>query len=197
MSQSREKKVNSMMKKPLSMTFHGTLMDIHGLGVLLKGDSFSGKSEVALSLVDRGHRLISDDAVYIVKKDNYLEGKGKDEQLRYHMEIRGIGIINIAQLFGIKSVRESFKIDLVIELEMFDSKQSEDPLGLKEKYCDILGIQLPYYPLPVNPGRNIALLLETITLNQRLKNAGWHTAIEFRNKLLRKGRREEKLERLK
>lgn len=165
-------------------SIHGTLVEVFGVGVMIQGDSSVGKSEAALGLIERGHRLISDDIVKIKKKEgSYLEGFGA-ELTRHHMEIRGIGIINVANLYGVVCVRDQKSIDIVVKLEMWDDLNFYDRVGLDEKYCDILGVHLPYHTLPVKPGRDVVLLLETIALNHRLKDMGYNSAKEFNSKLL-------------
>ncbi len=168
----------------LSMSLHGTLVEVFGVGVLIQGDSSVGKSETALGLIERGHRLISDDIVKVKKKEgSYLEGSGA-ELTRHHMEIRGIGIINVANLYGAVCVRDYKSIDIVVNLEAWDDQNFYDRVGLDDKYCDILGVKLPLHILPVKPGRDVVLLLETIALNHRLKRMGYHSAREFNSKLL-------------
>jgi HPr kinase/phosphorylase len=167
-----------------SMTCHGTLVDAFGVGVLIQGDSSVGKSEAALGLIERGHRLISDDVVKVrLREGAYLDGSGP-ELTRHLMEIRGIGIINVAHLYGAVCVRDEKKVDIVVKLEEWDDKRFYDRIGLDEKYCDILGIKVPYHVLPVKPGRDVVLLLETIVLNHRLKEMGYNSAKEFNTKLL-------------
>lgn len=167
-----------------SMSCHGTLVEVFGVGVLIQGDSSVGKSEAALGLIERGHRLISDDIVRVKKKEGgYLEGYGV-ELSRHHMEIRGIGIINVANLYGAVCVRDRKSIDLVVKLEVWDDHRFYDRVGLDEKVCDLLGIKLPFLVLPVKPGRDVVLLLETIALNQRLKDMGYNSAKEFNSKLI-------------
>lgn len=167
-----------------SMSCHGTLVEVFGVGVLIKGDSSVGKSEAALGLVERGHRLISDDVVKVKKREGtYLEGFGA-ELTRHHMEIRGIGIINVAHLYGAVCVRNNKSIDIVVKLEEWDDKHFYDRVGLEEKHCDLLGIKIPFHILPVKPGRDVVLLLETIALNHRLKGMGYNSAKEFNSKLL-------------
>lgn len=168
----------------LSTSLHGTLVEVFGVGILIQGNSSVGKSEAALGLIERGHRLISDDIVKIkIREGNYLEGYGA-EITRHHMEIRGIGIINVANLYGAVCVRDNKSIDIVVELELWDDLNFYDRVGLDEKYCDILGIKLPLHVLPVKPGRDVVLLLETIALNHRLKGMGYNSAKEFNSKLL-------------
>jgi HPr kinase/phosphorylase len=167
-----------------SMTCHGTLVEAFGVGVLIQGDSSVGKSEAALGLIERGHRLISDDIVRVkVREGSYLEGSGP-ELTRHLMEIRGIGIINVAHLYGAVCVRDDKRLDLVVKLEEWDDRHFYDRIGLDEKYCDILGIKIPYHILPLKPGRDVVLLLETIALNHRLKEMGYNSAKEFNVKLL-------------
>jgi len=167
-----------------SMTCHGTLVEVFGVGVLIKGDSSVGKSEAALGLIERGHRLISDDVVKVKKREgSYVEGFGA-ELTRHHMEIRGIGIINVANLYGAVCVRDNKSIDIVVKLETWDDQHFYDRVGLVENFCDVLGVNIPYHVLPVKPGRDVVLLLETIALNHRLKAMGYNSAKEFNNKLL-------------
>lgn len=166
-----------------SMTCHGTLVEVFGVGVLIQGDSSVGKSETALGLIERGHRLISDDVVKVKKKeDNYLEGSGA-ELTKHHMEIRGIGIINVSNLYGIVCVKEQKNLEVVVKLEAWNDAHLYDRVGLDEKTCDILGVKIPFHVVPVKPGRDVVLLLETIALNHRLKMMGYNSAKEFHNKL--------------
>lgn len=167
-----------------SMSCHGTLVEVFGVGVLIQGDSSVGKSESALGLIERGHRLISDDIVRVKKKEDcYIEGSGAD-LTRHHMEIRGIGIINVAHLYGAVCVRNKKSIDLVVKLETWNDQSFYDRVGTEEHYCDILGLKIPCHILPVKPGRDVVLLLETIALNHRLKGMGYNSAKEFNSKLL-------------
>ncbi len=167
-----------------SITLHGTLVEVFGVGVLIQGESSVGKSEAALGLIERGHRLISDDVVRIKRKEgSYLVGSGP-ELIRHLMEIRGIGIINVAHLYGAVCVRPDKGVDIVVKLEEWDDKHFYDRVGLDEKFIDILGVSVPYHLLPVKPGRDVVLLLETIALNHRLKDMGYHSAKEFNTKLL-------------
>ena len=167
-----------------SVTLHGTLVEVFGVGVLIQGESSVGKSEAALGLIERGHRLISDDVVRVKKREGlYLDGSGP-ELTRHLMEIRGIGIINVAHLYGAVCVRPSKGVDIVVKLEEWDDQHFYDRVGLDEKFIDILGINVPYHLLPVKPGRDVVLLLETIALNHRLKDMGYNSAKEFNAKLL-------------
>lgn len=163
---------------------HGTFIEVFGVGVLIRGDSSVGKSEAALGLIERGHRLISDDIVRVRKREaSYLEGFGAD-LTRHHMEIRGIGIINVAHLYGAVCVRNSKTVDIVAELEEWDDDHFYDRVGLEEKTTHILGLELPYHIVPVKPGRDVVLLVETIALNHRLKGMGYHSARDFNRALL-------------
>jgi HPr kinase/phosphorylase len=166
-----------------SISCHGTLVEVFGVGVLIQGDSAVGKSEAALGLIERGHRLISDDIVKVRKKEGYLEGSGA-ALTRHHMEIRGIGIINVANLYGAVCVRNQKSIDIVVRLEVWHDDHFYDRVGLDEKFTTLLDVQLPYLVLPVKPGRDVVLLLETIALNHRLKEMGYNSAQEFSSKVL-------------
>jgi HPr kinase/phosphorylase len=162
-----------------SATVHGVLVDVYGMGVLLLGDSGIGKSECALDLIQRGHRLVADDVVEIRKYPNgALVGRAA-EMIRYHMELRGIGIINIKNLFGVSAVRTSKSIELVIELERWDPAKKYDRLGLDGETYSILGKARPFLRLPVASGRNLALLIEIGARNELLKMQGYDAAKEF------------------
>lgn len=152
-----------------SLSCHGCFVEVFGIGVLIQGESAVGKSEAALGLIERGHRLVSDDIVKVrLKEGNYLEGYGV-ELSKHHMEVRGIGIINIANLYGMVCVQEKKSLDIVVKLEVWDDSHFYDRVGLDEKTITILSVQVPYHILPVKPGRDVVLLLETIALNHRLK----------------------------
>jgi HPr kinase/phosphorylase len=162
-----------------STTLHGVLVDVYGMGVLLLGESGIGKSECALDLVHRGHRLVADDAVDIRRYPNgALVGRAA-EMIRYHMELRGIGIINIKHLFGVSAVRSSKSLELVIELERWDPAKKYDRLGLDGETYTILGRERPLLRLPVASGRNLALLIEIAARNELLKTQGYDAAKEF------------------
>ncbi len=163
---------------------HGVLVDVDGLGILLKGDSGVGKSEAALELIKRGHRLVSDDAVEIKRIDDRLVGQSP-ALTRHMMEIRGIGLLDIKSLYGIGAVKPTKTIDIVAHLENWDERKYYDRLGLDEEYIEILGIKLPKITVPVKPGRNIAVILEIAARNQRQKVMGYNAAIEFNQKLLK------------
>lgn len=163
---------------------HGVLVDVLGVGVLLIGKSGIGKSECALDLVIRGHRLVADDVVYIKKKmPAALVGQAA-ETIQYHMEIRGLGIINIKDLFGVSSIREKKIIDMVLELVDWNPSQEYDRLGIDEQLHNVLGIDLPHLIIPVRPGRNLTSIIEVAARNYLLKGMGYHSAKEFHEKLL-------------
>lgn len=162
---------------------HGVLVDILGVGVLITGKSSIGKSECALELILRGHRLVADDVVKVRKKlPAILFGEGED-LLHYHMEIRGLGIINIKHLFGVAAIRERKKIDMIIELEDWDPSKEYDRLGLDEHFRTLLDVELPLFRIPVRPGRNISTIIEVAARNQLLKEMGYHSAREFQDRL--------------
>jgi HPr kinase/phosphorylase len=165
-------------------SLHGVLLDVLGIGILLLGKSGIGKSETALDLVVRGHRLVADDIVHIRQKGNIVYGSGSGI-IRHHMEIRGLGIINVKDLFGISAVREAKKIELVIELVEWDEEDEYDRLGLDERHYEILGTSLALLKVPVRPGRNIATVIEVAARNQLLKLQGVHSAREFQERLNR------------
>lgn len=162
-----------------NVTLHATLVDVFGVGVLLTGKSGVGKSETALELIERGHRLVGDDMVIIKKIDESLLMGAGSEILKHHIEIRGIGIVNVREIFGIRSVRNRKRIEMVILLEEWDSSTEYDRLGLDEKKYTILDIDVPYITVPVRPGRNIPIIIETAALNQRLKKVGINSAREL------------------
>ena len=160
-------------------------MEVYGIGVLITGDSGVGKSETALELIERGHRLISDDTVKIRNvSGNYLIGMGENPLLAHHMEIRGIGIINLTNLFGVGAIREKKQIQLAVHLEAWDSSIEYDRIGdsLTETY---LGVTIPKIVLPVKPGRNVPLLIETAARNERLKKLGYYSSKEFDQSVLK------------
>ncbi|WP_432821098.1 HPr(Ser) kinase/phosphatase [Trichloromonas sp.] len=166
-----------------STTVHGVLVDVLGVGVLLLGKSGVDKSECALDLVLKGHRLVADDVVKIrMKLPAVLFGEGSD-LLHYHMEIRGLGIINIKHLFGVAAIRERKKIDVAIELVEWQEGGEYDRLGLEEQTYSILGLEIPLLKIPVRPGRNITTIVEVAARNQLLKEMGYHSAMEFQDRL--------------
>jgi HPr kinase/phosphorylase len=161
---------------------HGVLLDIYGLGVFIIGDSGVGKSESALDLVVRGHRLVSDDVVEIRRLGDRLEGTGP-ELTRYHMELRGVGIINVKDLFGVASVRLQKDVEYIIRLDPWKPGKKYDRLGLDEREYEILGIELPYVEMPVGPGRNLSVLIEVAARNYLLKKKGYNPARELARRL--------------
>jgi HPr kinase/phosphorylase len=168
-----------------STSLHGVLMDVFGVGILLLGKSGIGKSEIALDLVMRGHRLVADDIVDVTRrKPGAVYGAG-NAIIKHHMEIRGLGIINIKDLFGVAAVRESKKIELIIELVEWDPQQEYDRLGVEEQHFTVVGVEVPLAVVPVRPGRNLTTLIEVAARNHLLKLQGHHSAREFAEKLNR------------
>lgn len=164
-------------------TMHGVLIEVFGVGVILKGKSGVGKSETALELVERGHRLIADDLIYIKLIQNHnLIGFGSDV-IKYHMEIRGIGIVNIKDIFGAGAVRKSKQVDLIITIEEWDKNKEYERLGLDEKTIDILDVPVTHLIVPIRPGRNLPIIIETAAMNHRLKRMGYNPARELNQKL--------------
>lgn len=168
-----------------SITRHGVLLEVYGEGLLLMGDSGIGKSETALELVKRGHRLIADDAVEIRKvSKNGLQGSAP-ELIRNYIELRGIGIINVAKLFGMGAVRTHKAVDMVVNIVPWNTQEAYDRLGLEDQFTDILGVQLPTYTIPVTPGRNLAVILEVAAINNRQRKLGYNAAAEFTEQINR------------
>ncbi len=166
------------------ITRHGVLVEVYGEGILLLGDSGVGKSETAIELLKRGHRLIADDAVEIRRVSaTTLVGRAP-EIIRHYVELRGIGIVDVRRLFGMGAVKETEKIDLVINLEPWQSGKMYDRLGLDEEKTDILGIDVPSIVLPVCPGRNLSVVIEVAAMNNRQKRMGYNTAAEFNKRLM-------------
>ena len=162
---------------------HGVLMDILGLGVLIVGESGIGKSECALDLVVRGHRLVADDAVELrARAEAFLLG-ACPELTRHHMEIRGLGLINVQDLFGVASTRRSKRVELVVQLERWDPTREYDRLGLDEAHYESLGVRVPMIRMPVAPGRNLAILVEVAARNQLLRNSGLNSARRLTDRL--------------
>ncbi len=164
---------------------HGVLIEVYGMGVFLQGKSGIGKSETALDLVTRGHKLVSDDVVEITRVNDYLEGQSP-ELTRHFMEIRGVGILDIERLYGVGSVKTTQEIDLVIELENWDSDKFYDRLGFEETYTEILGINIPKITIPMKPGRNTAMIIEVATRNLIQKKLGYNAAEELNKRVLEK-----------
>ncbi len=166
------------------ITRHGGLVEVYGEGMLLLGDSGIGKSETAIELVKRGHRLIADDAVEIKRvSDRTLLGSAP-EIIRHYIELRGIGIVDVRRLFGIGAVKDTERIDMVIQLENWVEGKMYDRMGMDEERITILGIEVPSITIPVRPGRNLAIILEIAAMNNRQKKMGYNTAEEFNKKLM-------------
>ncbi|MBI9107098.1 MAG: HPr kinase/phosphorylase [Spirochaetales bacterium] len=165
---------------------HATLVEVYGIGILIKGASGIGKSETALELIERGHRLIADDAVELsCVNGNLIIGRGVNDIAGHHMEIRGLGIINISHLFGVGSIRDSKQVQLVVELEEWDSAKVYDRLGSNTTNVEYLGVGIPVVTLPIKPGRNIPIIIETAAMNERLKKLGYYSAKEFNQNVLK------------
>jgi HPr kinase/phosphorylase len=171
-------KLGSMLDDSLAerTTLHAVLMDILGLGVVIGGESGIGKSECALDLIVRGHRLVADDTVEVRRRAETILIGSCPELTRHHMELRGLGVINIKELFGIASTRSSKRVELVVQLERWDSSREYERLGLDEAFQEILGLKVPLIRMPVAPGRNLAILVEVAARNQLLKSRGHHAA---------------------
>ena len=168
-----------------SITRHGVLMDVLGEGILLIGESGIGKSEAAMELIKRGHRLVADDAVEIRRiSGNTLVGT-TPELIRNYIELRGIGIVNVARLFGMGAVRSDKKIDLVVKIVHWNKHEVYDRLGLEEQYMDILVVKVPMYTIPITPGRNLAVIMEVAAVNNRQRKMGYNSAVEFTEQINR------------
>lgn len=170
-------------KLTASTTLHGVMLDIFGVGILLIGKSGIGKSEAALDLILRGHRLVADDVVEVKKKPPHTLSAMSSSLIKYHMEIRGLGILNIEDLFGVAAIRDRKVVDIVIELEEWNPKEEYDRLGLEEQTYPILDVQIPYVKIPVRPGRNVTAIIEVAARNYLLKQRGHFSAQEFEEKL--------------
>jgi HPr kinase/phosphorylase len=167
-------------------SIHGVLVEVLGLGVLILGDSGVGKSETALELIVRGHRLVADDVVEMhCVGGNILMGTGANKIIAHHMEIRGLGIINITHLFGVGAIRDRKQIQLVVTLENWDSRKNYDRLGIEDQYQQFLGVNIPKLEIPVKPGRNIPIIIEIAARNERLKKMGYNSAKEFNQNILK------------
>jgi len=167
-------------------SIHGVLVEVFGLGILILGDSGVGKSETALDLIHRGHRLVADDVVNIhCVNGNMLMGTGANKIIGHHMEIRGLGIINITHMFGVRAIRDRKEIQLVVNLETWDSGKAYDRLGTDDQVMEFLGVSIPKLEIPVKPGRNIPIIIETAAMNERLKSMGYNAAREFNKNILK------------
>ena len=165
------------------ITRHGVMVEVYGEGILILGDSGVGKSETAVELIKRGHRLIADDAVEIRKVSSKTLVGAAPDNIRHFIELRGIGIVNARNIFGIGSVKLTEKINMVIQLEQWDSSKAYDRLGLEEEYFNILGIKVPATVVPVKPGRNLAIIIEIAAMNNRQKRMGYNAARELMQQL--------------
>lgn len=161
---------------------HGTMVDVYGIGILISGKSGIGKSEVALDLVERGHRLVSDDIVMLTKKSNILIASAT-EMNKHFMEIRGLGIINVMSMFGIRSIRYQKRLEVILELSLWEETADVERTGLDNETIDILDTSIPLIKLPITPGKNITVIAEVIAMNYLLKHYGYDAAEEFQNKI--------------
>jgi HPr kinase/phosphorylase len=167
------------------ITRHGVLMEIYGEGVLVTGESGMGKSEAAVELLKRGHRLIADDAVEIRKiSGNTLVGSSP-EVIRNYVELRGIGIINVAKLFGVGAVKDENEINMVVNIEPWNTQASYDRLGMEINYTELLGVKVPMHTIPITPGRNLAVILEVAAMNNRQRKMGYNAALELTEQINR------------
>jgi len=184
-------KLSSILDDSLAerSTLHAVLMDILGLGVLISGESGIGKSECALDLIVRGHRLVADDTVDVRRRNETILIGSCPELTRHHMELRGLGVINVKELFGIASTRSSKRVEFVVQLERWDPTREYERLGLDEEFQDILGLRVPRIRMPVAPGRNVAILVEVAARNQLLRARGHHAARLLADRLERTLRR--------
>ncbi|MFI3256753.1 MAG: HPr(Ser) kinase/phosphatase [Spirochaetales bacterium] len=167
-------------------SIHGVFIEVYGVGIIIGGTSGVGKSETALELVHRGHRLVADDVVEIrCVNGNMLLGRGPTKMISHHMEIRGLGIINIQQLYGVAAIREQKEVQLLVKLEEWNPEKIYDRLGTVERTTEMLGVKIPTIEVPVKPGRNIPIIIETAAMNERLKTMGYHSARDFNQNVLR------------
>ena len=167
------------------ITRHGVLMEVYGEGLLIIGESGVGKSETAVELLKRGHRLIADDAVEIKKvTENSLVGTAPN-LIRNYIELRGVGIVNVAKLFGMGAVKTENEINLVVNIKQWDTSEVYDRLGLEQQYMEILGVKVPLVTIPINPGRNLAVIMEVAAMNNRQRKLGYNAALEFTEQINR------------
>lgn len=165
---------------------HGVLVEVYGLGIIIFGSSGVGKSETALELIERGHRLVADDIIELrCVNGNTLIGKGANKIISHHMEIRGLGIIDIGQLYGVGAIRDQKEVQLIVQLEEWDTNKTYDRLGTESNTMEILGVKIPLLEIPVKPGRNVPIIIETAAMNERLKSLGYFSAKEFNQNVLR------------
>ncbi|MBR6776384.1 MAG: HPr(Ser) kinase/phosphatase, partial [Clostridia bacterium] len=166
------------------VTVHGVLVEVYGEGVLILGDSGIGKSETAIELVKRGHRLIADDSVDIKRVSSTTLVGEAPELIRHYIELRGIGIVDVSRIFGMGSVKNSEKIQLVINFELWEPGKEYERLGMDDTMTDILGISVPSITVPVKPGRNLAVIIEIAAMNNRQRKMGYNAAAELNKKLI-------------
>ena len=166
------------------ISIHGVLVDVDGVGILITGESGVGKSETALELIKRNHRLVADDAVRIIKIDEDTLQGSCVETIEHFMEIRGLGIIDVKSLYGVGAVKKTKKIDMVVNLENWQEGKYYDRLGLDQEYIEILDTKIEKLTIPIRPGRNIGIIIELAARNHRQKSMGYNAAVEFNNKLL-------------
>lgn len=179
-SETMSKAIDFLMRELAPrITRHGVLVEVHGEGLFIIGDSGIGKSETALELIKRGHRLIADDAVEIRRVDHTVLLGEAPELIRYYMELRGIGVIDVRQIFGVGAVKPSNTINLVVKLELWNKDKTYDRLGIFEEYTDILGVKVPMTTIPVHPGRNLAVIMEIAAMNHRQKRMGYNAAVQL------------------
>ncbi|MBI5498503.1 MAG: HPr(Ser) kinase/phosphatase [Deltaproteobacteria bacterium] len=180
-------KLQALLEEKLApqTVLHGVLVDVFGIGVLILGKSGIGKSECALDLIMNHHRLVADDVVDIKRKGPDVVFGGGNEIIKHHMEIRGLGILNIKDLFGVASVRDRKRIELVVELVEWSDDEEYDRIGIDERTYTILDVDIPLLTVPVRPGRNITTIIEVAARNQLLKLQGHHSALEFQERLTR------------
>jgi HPr kinase/phosphorylase len=167
----------------LRTNVHGTLVDVYGVGLLFTGRSGIGKSETALDLIERGHRLVADDLVEVVRRDDVLLGTGR-KTLKHHMEIRGVGIVDVFPIFGVRSLRMQKRIEMEVQLEEWEQERNYDRMGLDRDQCEILGVRIPRVVVPIVPGKNITVIAEVLALDFMLKTYGIDSAETLNRKLI-------------
>lgn len=178
-------RIFSLMFAP-KKTMHGVLIEVYGIGILLIGHAGVGKSECALELVERGHRLVADDIINLrCVNGNSVLGQGANTFISHHMEIRGLGIINVSQLYGVGSIREQKEVQLIIHLEEWDQNKIYDRIGNDGATEEVLGVKIPALVIPVKPGRNLPIIIEAAAMNERLKAMGYNSALDFNQNVLK------------
>ena len=167
----------------LQMTVHGSLVDVYGIGLLMIGKSGIGKSEVALDLVERGHRLVADDVVVVTKKEGQvLMGAGTD-LVQHFMEIRGLGLVDVRSMFGVRAIRYQKRVEVVVNMQIWDEEEEYTRLGMVDDVFDVLGVELPLVKLPITPGKNVTVICEVIAMNHLLRHYGYDPAKVFAKRL--------------